>query len=113
MDKCIYCGSDNYLSEKSSAARCDLTLTGRNFILRREMLAIGTEPGGRRIAVTIPQGERFRVLSRPRPDDRRMVDVLWRKRMVVVFADDIELHCTELLAQSNGTPRRTLSRPPG
>jgi len=78
-------------------------------VLRREMLAIATESDGKRIAVIIPQGERFRVLSGPRPDDRRIVDVLWSKRTVVVFADDIERHCIEVLAQS--PTRRTLSQP--
>jgi len=96
---------------KFSAARSDFMLTRRTFILRREMLAITTEPNGKRIAVTIPQGERFRVLSGPRPDNRRMVDVLWSKRTVVVFADDIE-HCTEVLTQLSSTPRRTWSSPP-
>jgi hypothetical protein len=85
-------------------------LTGRTFKLRREMLAIATEPDGKRVALTIPGGDSLRVLSGPRPDDHRMVDVLWRKRTVVVFADDLERHCTEVLAQSQSDASTPLAQ---
>ena len=74
-------------------------LTGRAFKLRGELLAIGTDPDGKRVAVTIPPGEMLRVLSGPRPDDRSMVDILWSERTLVVFADDIERRCVEVLAK--------------
>ena len=75
-------------------------LTGRTFRLRNELLAIATEPGGKRVAVTVPSGETFRVLSGPRPDDRRMVDIFWHERTLVVFADDIERRCDEVVPKA-------------
>ena len=51
---------------------------------------------GRRVAITIPAGETILVISGPRPDDRRMVDVSWNNRTLVVFYEDIGLHGTEV-----------------
>jgi len=65
-------------------------------------LAIQTEPDGKRVAITIAAGEAFRVLSGPRADDRRMVDITWNKQALVIFAVDIELRCVEILDKSVG-----------
>lgn len=70
-------------------------LSGRRFQLRVATVAIqGVD--GRRVATTIPAGETILVVSGPRPDDRRMVDVLWNNCPLVVFCEDIQLHGAEL-----------------
>ena len=74
----------------SEGARIRRMLTGKRIRLKIETLAIETDSDGKRIAVTVPGGEVVRVLSGPRPDDRRMVDVLWDKRALVMFAEDLE-----------------------
>jgi hypothetical protein len=72
-------------------------LSGKTFRLRYGILAIGTEPDGKRVAVRIPAGETFRVLSGPLSDDQRMVEITWRERIFVVFAEDIERRCVEVI----------------
>ena len=39
--------------------------------------------------VMVPTGAVVTVLGGPRPDDMRMVDILWDKRTLVMFATDI------------------------
>jgi len=75
-------------------------LSGKRFRLRSDILALKTAADGKRVAFIIPGGETFRVLSGPRPDDLRMVDITWKKDAFVIFAEDIELRCDELIAKS-------------
>jgi len=77
-------------------------LSGKTFRLHKDILAIQTEPDGKKVAITIAAGEAFKVLSGPRADDRRMVDITWNKEALVIFADDIELRCVEILDKSAG-----------
>ena len=60
-------------------------LTGKRFRLKKESLAIE----GRK-AITIPEGQVIQVLSGPRPNDMRMLDVTWDGRTFVMFAIDIQ-----------------------
>jgi hypothetical protein len=69
--------------------------TGKYFRLKQEILGIESSRYNR-IAVTIPAGQLLKVLSGPRPDDRRMVDVLWGERTLVVFAEDLERRGEEI-----------------
>ena len=69
--------------------------TGKQFRLKQEILGIETV-NDERVAITIPIGQVLKVLSGPRPDDRRMVDVLWGERTLVVFTEDIERRGTEI-----------------
>ena len=71
-------------------------LSGSMFRLRTEILAIATEPDGKKLAVTIPAGEMFKVLSCPSADDPTTVDIAWNKGALVIFANDIELRCIEV-----------------
>jgi hypothetical protein len=73
--------------------------TGKRFRLKREILGIETI-NYERVAASIPAGQLLRVLSGPRPDDRRMVDVLWGDRTFVVFTEDLEQRGEEVLAQA-------------
>jgi len=50
--------------------------------------------------VTIPAGQIVCVISRPRPDDPRMVDMRWRDSPFFMFAEDIERRTEEVSAQS-------------
>ena len=72
-------------------------LSGKSFRLRCGVLAIGTEPDGKRLVVRIPAGETFRVLSGPWSDDQRMVEITWQERIFIVFAEDIEQRCIEVI----------------
>jgi hypothetical protein len=67
------------------------------FRLLTEILAIATEPNGKKLAATIPAGEVFKVFSYPSVDDPTMVDITWNKAALLIFADDIELRCVEVL----------------
>ena len=70
-------------------------LTGKRFRLKTSTLGIETI-GDHRRAVHIPADEVVVVLSGPRPDDRRMIDVLWDDRTLVMFAEDIEVRGKEI-----------------
>ena len=83
-------GGENQALLIGGRARIKGMLTGKRFRLMIETLAIETASDGKRITVAVPGGEVVRVLSAPRPDDRRMVDVLWDRRALVMFAEDIE-----------------------
>jgi hypothetical protein len=69
-------------------------LTGKRFQLRTETIAID-EVKGKRVAVTIPSGAIFKVVSGPRHNDR-LIDVLWDGRVVQMFTVDIEVRGTEI-----------------
>ena len=64
-------------------------LSGKRFRLTVPTLGIETV-GDERKAVQVPAGEIVTVLSGPRPDDRRMIDVLWTDKTLVMFAEDVE-----------------------
>jgi len=63
-------------------------LTGKSFRLKVEMCGIETIRG-KRTAVRVPEKDVVRVLSGPTPRDERMVDVEWKGRKLVMFAEDI------------------------
>jgi hypothetical protein len=63
-------------------------LTGQSFRLKMQTLGIETV-GDARYAVQVPQGSVVKILGGPRPDDRRMVDVLWNGKALVMFAEDV------------------------
>ena len=74
--------------------------TGKRFRLKQGTLAIEGS-ADHRTAIMVPGGETVLVLSGPRPDDRRMADVLWDNRALVMFVDDIEQRSEEV--RSHGT----------
>ena len=74
--------------------------TGKHFRLKLEMLGIEVT-NGNRTATIVPARQTIRVLGGPRPDDRRMVDVLWGDRTLVVFTEDLERRGEEI--RSHGT----------
>ena len=76
--------------------------TGKRFRLREAVLGI-EKRDGRHIAMPIPSGETVVVLSGPNSTDIRMVNVQWRNRTLIMFAEDIEARCTEL--GHNGSER--------
>ena len=63
-------------------------LSGKRFRLKRATISIESTVDDR-LVVTIPTGAVVTVLSGPRPDDMRMVDILWDKKPLVMFAVDI------------------------
>jgi len=70
-------------------------LSGKRFRLKRETLSIETIGEDRRI-VLIPVDGIVTVLSGPRPDDKRMVDVTWENRTLVMFAIDLQIRGQEI-----------------
>jgi hypothetical protein len=73
--------------------------TGKRFRLKKDILGIESS-NYERVAISVPTGQLLRVLSGPRPDDRRMVDVLWGDRTLVVFTEDLERRGEEVLSQA-------------
>ena len=69
--------------------------TGKRFRLKQEILGIEIV-NSERVAITVPMGQLLKVLSGPRPDDKRMVDVLWGERTLVVFTEDLEQRGEEI-----------------
>jgi hypothetical protein len=63
-------------------------LTGKRFQLLAETL--GVEGGDSRVTVSVPAGEIITILSGPRPDDKRLVDVRWRNKKLMMFFEDIQ-----------------------
>jgi hypothetical protein len=64
-------------------------LSGKSFRLNREVLAI-ENVDGRRTALTLPADAVIEVVSGPTPSDKRMVDVRWMHRELVMFAIDLQ-----------------------
>jgi hypothetical protein len=77
-------------------------LTGKRFRLKADTLAIESN-GEKRIAVTVPAEEIIEVIRGPRPDDKRMVDVRWNGRVLVMFAEDVQGREQEVTGQKAGT----------
>lgn len=76
-------------------------LSGKTFRLKTPALAVENMADGR-YAVHVPSGEILTILSGPKPDDRRMVDVVWNGRTPVMFAEDI-MNRGEEIGSSSGT----------
>ena len=74
-------------------------LTGKKFRLNRETISIETIREVRRV-VMVPSGEVVTVLHGPSPDDKRMVDVRWNDRTLVMFALDIQGRGDEVAEQT-------------
>ena len=68
--------------------------TGKRFTLAIPTIAIDTA-GDKRAAVTIPAEALVEVISGPRSEDL-MIDVLWKGRVVLMFAVDLEERGTEI-----------------
>jgi hypothetical protein len=72
-------------------------LSGKQFRLKADTIAIATDSTtGKRVATTIPSGATLKILSGPRRDDARMVDALWQRRALVMFAEDIRARGEEV-----------------
>jgi hypothetical protein len=64
-------------------------LSGKKFRLKTATLGVETVVNSKQ-AVEVPAGEAITVLYGPKPDDRMLVDVRWRDRALVMFAEDIQ-----------------------
>jgi hypothetical protein len=64
-------------------------LSGKRFRLKADTIAIETN-GDKRIALHVPAGSVITVESGPKPDDRRMLDIRWDGRKIVMFVDDVQ-----------------------
>jgi hypothetical protein len=74
-------------------------LSGKRFLLKRETISIHTM-GGERQVVMVPEGAIVEVISGPKPDDKRMVDILWDTKVLVMFAEDIQARGEEITGRS-------------
>ena len=69
-------------------------LSGKRFKLTAEILGItpidgDVRNGPDRTVVQVPAGELVTILSGPRPEDQRLVDVVWRNKKLIMFCDDV------------------------
>jgi hypothetical protein len=64
-------------------------LTGKRFRLKVPTIGLALVDD-KRIAVPIPAGSIVVVTGGPRPNDMRMVDVLWEGQTLTMFAEDVE-----------------------
>lgn len=76
-------------------------LTGKKFRLNRETVAIGSIGEDRQV-VMVPVGALITVLSGPRPDDKRMLDIIWNDQPLVMFAEDLQRRSAEVREQTAG-----------
>jgi hypothetical protein len=74
-------------------------LSGKKFRLTAATLAVESMAEGRR-PVEVTAGETITVLYGPKPKDRMLVDVRWKDRTLVMFAEDIEKRGQEIRASS-------------
>ena len=74
-------------------------LTGKHFRLKVPTLGL-TLIDEKRIAVPIPAEAIVVVTSGPRPDDMRMVDVLWDGQMLTMFAQDLQRRGEEVTTKA-------------
>jgi len=74
---------------ESSQQAQTVVYTGKIFRLQEPVLGIESV-NGRHAAVMLPAGEVVRVLSGPRPDDRRLVEILWEARRLMAFVEDLD-----------------------
>ena len=65
-------------------------MSGKRFHLMAETLGTESVNGDNRLAVIVPAGEIVTVVSGPRPDDQRLVDIMWGNRKLVMFYEDIQ-----------------------
>jgi hypothetical protein len=77
-------------------------LTGKRFRLKFATLGL-TLIDGRRVAVNIPAESIVEVTGGPRPNDRRMVDVLWEGQALVMFAEDVQERGQEVTVKKTGS----------
>jgi hypothetical protein len=77
-------------------------LTGKRFRLKVDTLAIESSVE-KRLAITVPAEEIIEVIRGPRPDDKRMIDVRWNDRVLVMFAEDVAGRGEEITGQKAGT----------
>ena len=69
-------------------------LSGKRFKLTAPVLGItpvdgDIRNGPIRTAIQVPAGKVITILSGPRPDDRRMVDVRWGEKKLIMFYEDV------------------------
>ena len=57
----------------------------------------------KRVAVRIPADSILTVSGGSRPQDRRMVDVLWEGQTVVMFAEDVQKRGEEISTKAAST----------
>lgn len=74
-------------------------LSGKEFRVTSLTLGIGST-GNHRVVITIPTAALIEVVSGPRKDDRRMVDVVWEGRPLRMFAQDIRDHCQRIFDEA-------------
>ena len=65
-------------------------VSGQHFRLLVDTLGIETIGEENRISVMVPAGETITILSGPHSDYRRMVDVQWGDKTLMMFVVDIE-----------------------
>ena len=65
-------------------------VSGQHFRLLAETLGIETIGEDNRISVMVPAGETIAVLTGPHSDDKRMVEVQWGEKKLMMFVEDIE-----------------------
>jgi hypothetical protein len=71
-------------------------LAGKKLKLEQNTLALGTVDGNRR-AIIIPAGAIIKVVSGPAGGDgNQMLDVMWERRILTVFALDVGERGTEI-----------------
>jgi hypothetical protein len=70
-------------------------LTGKRFRLKVATLGLALIDD-KRIAVPIPAGSIVIVSGGPRPNDMRMIDVLWEGQTLTMFAEDVQKRGEEI-----------------
>jgi hypothetical protein len=73
-------------------------LTGKRFRLKVATLAIDTS-GGKRIAITVPDGAIIEVADAPRPENCWMLDVRWSGKTLLMFVEDVQDRGEEIMSR--------------
>ena len=84
-------------------------LRNKRFKLTKPALALDAIV--RRGWITIPAGEVIRVLAGPNGEGNEMVDILWERQMLTMFAVDLTAGCKEIRDRDTAGSR-ALNQPP-
>ena len=84
-------------------------LRNKRFKLTKPALALDAVV--RRGWITIPPGEVIRVLAGPNGEGSQMIDILWERQMLTMFAIDVTAGCKEIRDRSIVKPSTALPSP--
>jgi hypothetical protein len=93
MSPSFVLGAVQYSKAQMTRRKVRASMFGKHFRFGKETISMDKAAGG---AVMVPAGDIVLVVREPSPHDDRMVDVLWNRRVVAMFAHHVKLYAREV-----------------